>query len=485
MIFTDGYILKILISIIIILIVIILLTIIIDKYRANKLSSKNNQQANNNKLANKNNYKARPILKKDQNNAHKNTNKHISFNEIVEHNDGTKKNSKNRKLKQRHFDEFDFHENEINNINNINVDANRTNILDNLHDNYDHNGPNLFEMAGGIIFDNVFNGFINLMNDFIGDDNNNHNNIPYNNTLYNNIPIIVLNGGHINYDTLENNARPINIIDTAMNNTQPITIRNDTQNVHDSLMTEYARDTYRKIINSTKLFGNNKTTKDILDEMIIYYRYDNQFTLNEVNKIINLINETRKENIFSVFENILHDESPAQNESNTEDKILANVWNRTKHPSNANNRDNMRYNLGKAMVECYNNGEHLECFTGRITRYLSALEVNDFEIKPTKTKDILRQEILNKASLIIREEIDKCYNDPNCEWHECAKSYKDNIEIDDNEFSKGKDYLISKIDALMNEFKKEYNNQFGNTNLNDTNINYINLIREEIIAGIN
>lgn len=430
--FNNNIILPILISIILILIIfaIIVILIILHKH-------KNNES----ELFIPSNLKKSNDIKKE--------NKNVKFDDVVRVNDGTKKNSKVKNNKKNRLNAgFTFFN-----------DNNQNRI------NHDFGGfGNTFEIAFAG-FDNRFTELNHIMNDF-------------NNFLYDDIPIMQFNFGMVTNTPIEN--KKINVI-----NGEKVKVRTDTQNVHDSLVNNRIRDAYSKISNSNAIYSANKD--DDFTEMYNYYLNHDQFSEDEKRKIIDVLEHVKKGDRFSVFDNIFGENVVGSQKDpiNREDEILRNVWNRTKsldiantrnNEDGSNNADNIKYNLGKAIVETVN-GQNLECLTGRVTRYLSALEINDNEIKPTKTKDMLRQEIINRSSVIIQNEIDKCYNDKNCIWHESAKSYKENMETSDEEMKKGKEFLYNKIDELIDEYKKQYSDSV-------TELKFIDGVKQEILAGI-
>lgn len=329
------------------------------------------------------------------------------------------------------------------------------NYLNDVYHNLDHNlGYNNILQYG---FTNMI---LNEFNNFLYDDAN------FNIGLFQ-IPTMDMLVG-TNTNKVDKN--------TLINGEQ-VKIRSDSQNVHDSLVNKNIYDTYIKISDSTNKYIqygdlNDKINKT-LEEMYNYYLSHDKFNMDEKSKILIVLDNVKKRDKYQPL-------------NDDEAHILANVWNRTKADDIINSTnpidgsstsDNIKYNLGKLLCDVINKNDLMECITGRITRYLSALEINDSVSAPTKTKDILRQEIINRASVIIKNEIDDCYNNKECDWHESAKAYKDNIDVDEKEMKKGKDYLHNKIDQLINEYKKEYNDS-------PTQINFIELVKQEILAGI-
>lgn len=301
-----------------------------------------------------------------------------------------------------------------------------------------------------------------------------------NNFLYGEIPIITITGGFIGIT----NQNPAEKIDLTKNNV--VGIRNDNQNVHDSNINDKLREIYDKIRYEYKKYENgNSSSNGInnLDEEIYdYYLNSTEFNDNEKHIIVEVLDNAMKGDKSSLLNNILGFDNTNLGDkddiTSKENYILRNVWCRSKHPNNKDNEENIKYNLGKQLVDCMN-GKMLHCMSGRISRYISALEMNDFEIANEtifKTKDILRKEIMDKCSLLIQSEIEKCYNNEECEWKKAAISYKDGISVDDNDMKKGIDHLTKIIDNILDEYKEKYNSKTDNA--------MFNTLREELLIGI-
>lgn len=227
-------------------------------------------------------------------------------------------------------------------------------------------------------------------------------------------------------------------------------MKNDMQNVHDSSISSQLSDYYFSRIHKDNI---PDYTQDIRNHII------NSAELSQDRKsdALEVLDQVKSENVYSGLRNL------------SESTVLNNMWN--KHKS-SNNPTNIKDAIVSSLADSKENG-HRVCLTGRISRYISSLDGID-DAKPiTKSKDVIRMEILNRASKVIMDAIDDCANDPKCSWHGYAKSFGD-ISVTDypeSETSIARNIASSKLDGILSEYKS-------------VDSNFKNSLKEEILVGV-
>lgn len=92
-----------------------------------------------------------------------------------------------------------------------------------------------------------------------------------------------------------------------------------------------------------------------------------------------------------------------------EDQLLAAVWWRSKHPDNAQNKDNIQTAIIDALIDSAGNGSvpDVVCCTGRCARVVAALATLDYEpaMGNIMTTDTYRTQIFSETRNIIDEEL--------------------------------------------------------------------------------
>ena len=144
---------------------------------------------------------------------------------------------------------------------------------------------------------------------------------------------------------------------------------NDTQNVHDTLVSRHISDVVKKL-------GHPKCDccVQIMDYLLSSSHHMRQSAINALNHIREI--------------NTLH-----MNSNLTECQILSLVWQRIIDPVNSTQSGQMKEMLLVQLADCYEHGV-MVCSTGRITRILQTLEILD------------AQQIVNMRPLwVIKEEI--------------------------------------------------------------------------------
>lgn len=151
-------------------------------------------------------------------------------------------------------------------------------------------------------------------------------------------------------------------------------IRSDPQNVHDSNVTNEIVDRYRYI-------------RDLQPEFTGLYESINDPIAQEVIKDI-----VAKPSIISSL-NI------------TDAEVLGSVWARINHPENSDRRQYLVNSLKDSLKNCHNDSGFTVCVTGRVTNILDSLTLLDSnsEIsKPIVTTEILRHDVLQTASNVVK-----------------------------------------------------------------------------------
>lgn len=205
-------------------------------------------------------------------------------------------------------------------------------------------------------------------------------------------------------------------------------IHNDPQNVHDSVVTQGDKIKFALI---RKL---NQEETGLLD-------VKSTPTIQDIERALNAssLSQQQKLQAADVLTTMaLNGGSYISSIGATESQIVLEIWKRIHSAVNHNNRTSLANSFFESLasgIETRYDGAHSKvCSTGRSSRVLSSLTVLDASeevAKPTKTTDILRNEILAKAYTIFQNELLKApgpiqtaYNDPNATDSEELTQFK-------------------------------------------------------------
>lgn len=174
-----------------------------------------------------------------------------------------------------------------------------------------------------------------------------------------------------------NDIRNYQITEENIETLLPEYLTDDKQNIHDSLVQKQSKNGYSEI--------QKKGIIDIetLKKQIKKYIEDNK-----------VFCDTKKQKILNTVERIYKRNSNVSNYSDTEYSILCNTWN--------NDSILVKLQLIKQLDECIDEFGSLYCPTGISTRIVESLYIENPENYP-KPKEIINQEILNKASILRKQ----------------------------------------------------------------------------------
>jgi hypothetical protein len=158
------------------------------------------------------------------------------------------------------------------------------------------------------------------------------------------------------------------------------TYTSDSQNVHDSALNQYLFEQYKKIERYNQDEGLNLSIE--------------HFKPSKNNKRINYVLDVIKSNgnktsLLGV----------------TEYQLLNAVWNRIHSKHNKENREKMIEALEDQLNECATSDSSTVCVAGRCSHVISSLALLDKDptIGVLKTKEVLRNELLNEAAKIVEK----------------------------------------------------------------------------------
>ena len=237
------------------------------------------------------------------------------------------------------------------------------------------------------------NGFTEITNNgFFGGENVNEQQTIFNS--FNNNEVINTNNGDNNGNNNRNNNRN-NTRDNDRNNFMDeidniiwnidININNDSQNVHDHNLLDYAVTGINKLKN---LYSGNSSNNSNLRDRIVSH-------LNESS-----LQEKQKQNVISVFNKMGTNNKKHSRLNVNELDLLGLTLNRIEDPVNTNSKNNMIENLLLNMSSGVEKNTPV-CSTGRMMRVLGALDKTDseniVELKPSWAVD---EELSNIVSSI-------------------------------------------------------------------------------------
>jgi hypothetical protein len=218
------------------------------------------------------------------------------------------------------------------------------------------------------------------------------------------------------------------------------TVPSDPQNVHDSQVINDTHGIYQRIREKNfqdEIVGdsgqsngdkNDAIFKDIR-RAIQKYPFTNEIQRANAKKVLDTM---------SVGSNIISLDT-------SERQLIVDVWKRINSPENHSKRGTLHESFMNSLSDGIENGKPV-CTMGRCGRMLGSLTLLDADpeiAKPTKTKEILRNEIFSKSHAIIKKVLD------DTPIH-IAKAYQD-PEI----FAQADSKIKKKVDKLENKLKQE------------------------------
>jgi hypothetical protein len=234
-------------------------------------------------------------------------------------------------------------------------------------------------------------------------------------------------------------------------------IRNDPQNTHDGVVTNDERVRFETIkrLNQEELLGTN---------------YEEP-TIRDIEKALNQLTDSWPQAKRERAREVLHTMAaastlPVSSVGATESQILLEVWKRINSASNKDNRpdliNSLFDSLANGMEIRYDGSYSKVCSTGRCHLALDSLVLLDKSEKvaaPTKTTEVLRNEIMAKAHSIFQAELAKApepvkaaYNDFSETEDETLREFKQSTKkLIENTIRE--DYKDTKSSTLNNFIK--------------------------------
>jgi hypothetical protein len=121
--------------------------------------------------------------------------------------------------------------------------------------------------------------------------------------------------------------------------------------------------------------------------------------------------------------------------------IFMRVWNKARQD------DNVLHNLIMNLSECKEGGSPV-CLTGRVTRYLAAIDPTKVLNKEASYKD----EIMSKARIAMREAVEKCVKNPGCKWRRAAQDWEGLGDLPEDELELAKAEIAGDFDAILEQY---------------------------------
>lgn len=158
--------------------------------------------------------------------------------------------------------------------------------------------------------------------------------------------------------------------------------KSDSQNVHDSTLTEFLREQYQKIKSYNESEGINFSPEGFSPSTT---------------------DGAKAQRISFVLDTIKRNSSDTSLINGTEYDLLASVWTRINSRSNAKNKEKLIESFEDQLNECATSPSATVCVAGRCGHVISSLALLDKDpnIGVLKTKEVLRNEFLDGASKIV------------------------------------------------------------------------------------
>ncbi len=167
----------------------------------------------------------------------------------------------------------------------------------------------------------------------------------------------------------------------------------DAQNVHDSLIYDTLEKQYDTVKYANISNLNDKTSyRDIVNFLKQKYHGDHDKT-QKINQVIETLNK-----------NIHITSLP---DTTFEQDVLITVWKRANDPKNANSSVDIKNAVCDSLLDCAQDG-WVVCPQGRVSRVWNSLAHLDYDpnIGVLKSKQIVRNEILDKCAKIVKDGMD-------------------------------------------------------------------------------
>jgi hypothetical protein len=182
---------------------------------------------------------------------------------------------------------------------------------------------------------------------------------------------------------------------------------NDPDNVHDTTLNEQLRKYIEDIIEDNNRFP---------DIPIVNFH--------NIRKIYKESSDDRKHNVLKVldkFTNLTNSFTGGYSEI----EILQQVWKRQNIPPNTNNSAQLFNSITDLLNQCYEGKDNIKCVNGRVTRMIQSLHLIDYldYLGEFKTRDIYKNEILDKASHIINKKLHEYAQSEDLKLREAAQLF--------------------------------------------------------------
>lgn len=211
-------------------------------------------------------------------------------------------------------------------------------------------------------------------------------------------------------------------------------IRNDPQNAHDTVLLRGARETIRKLQESTPISISTP-------QMLLELR----------NRLNSISDRSRRYKSSTVLDKIETNELPMTNMHEMKEVDILNlVYNRINAPINQSRRNDLMESLIEQLCDGFGTASPV-CATGRASRVLSSLDAMDMksdEIVTLKPKWAIKQELLNKAPTIREKMLRARGDDFTATFNKANHTPEEETQVEQftNQFK----------ETLRSEYKKEY-----------------------------
>lgn len=170
-----------------------------------------------------------------------------------------------------------------------------------------------------------------------------------------------------------------------------IAIKPDPQNVHDSHVNDDLRKIYHKIVQNNMLDDTPPVSRD---DLVTYLKSTlSPNKLRRAQKTLAAVDKAGNNSAVGAHEN----------------QIIDEVWQRINSRENEDRQNELKESLADALIDATDESGYTVCSNGRCARVLSSLtllDTNPDVAAPVKTREILRSEVMSKASKIIETAID-------------------------------------------------------------------------------
>ena len=200
----------------------------------------------------------------------------------------------------------------------------------------------------------------------------------------------------------------------------------DSQNVHDSFLSDEFVQQYELIHNQNNQNNQNINYKNIID--FFHLKCNNEIEKTKLNKFTKILDNNYK------FDNNINEQD-----------VLIEIWKRSLDPKNKDNKDNIQNALFDNMLDCIENN-NVVCIRGRTPKLWQSLALLDYNknIGILKSKQLIKNEIYEKCGKIINDTI-------NLQPKNIINAYN-NYEVNE-EIINLKNKIYNLIDEVKNDYK--------------------------------